>query len=762
MRLVAEAVLSSAGGLSGLNGKATTAGLLYNIACALCVAGPLLLGRYGWLADAAAGAFLLALLCDAAPLVAGRFRIPLPPGWGDWSGASAAAATGFMAFISLTPAVPGDMSTAGALAALGQAALAMEADGPIRRWRGALALAPLAVGLGLRMRPEAYIGLACIAAVVLASIQIGRRVQSGQQAESEAEARFAAALNGFSQFYGLFGKEQNYLSGNSGFLRMFKLSAAEARELGLGELLTKRLVLPLKEPGDVAKLLETAMAAQKRRARQSLCVDLKDGRTMEFAFAPSADGLSVQVEDVSQRRAEEIRVERMGRTDEVTGMANRAAFRDLLRDAAKQASDTPFAIFMIDLDRFKAVNETLGHAAGDKLLKRVAARLKDLAGEGEEVARLGGDEFVVIARMDRDAAGLFAARIVESVSEPYQLDGSKLLIGASVGVAIAPEDSCDASELLKAADMALYAAKDGGRGGWRYFSRAMGDDARRRQQIEQDLRVGIGRNELEVWYQPIISFSKRRICCCEALVRWRHPTQGLISPALFIPIAEESGLVVPLGEWVLRQACEDAKSWPRSVRLAVNFSALQFTRGNVAEMVRRTLRETKFPPNRLEAEITESALMSDAEAVLAALDELREMGVRVALDDFGTGYSSLAYLSRFRPDKVKIDQSFVRDMSKNGTSLAIIKAVRALARELKIDMLVEGVETQEQLEILRANGADEAQGFLFSKPRPAHEIARLVSDPAQLPRARNLHSETDASWTKTFERVDPNVARQLI
>jgi len=305
--------------------------------------------------------------------------------------------------------------------------------------------------------------------------------------------------------------------------------------------------------------------------------------------------------------------------------------------------------------------------------------------------------------------------------------------------------------------MALYAAKDNGRGGWRYFTRDMAENARRRQQIEQDLRIGINRNELEVHYQPIVSFAKRRICCCEALVRWRHPTQGMISPGVFIPIAEESGLVVPLGEYVLRQACEDAKSWPRSVRVAVNFSAHQFARGGVADMVRRALRDTKFPPNRLEAEITESALMSDADNVLATLDELREMGVRVALDDFGTGYSSLAYLSRFRPDKVKIDQSFVREMGKNAASLAIIKAVRALAKELDIDMLVEGVETQEQLEILRANGADEAQGFLFSKPRPSNEIARLVSDPAQLPRARKLNNPDDAAWTNPFERVDPNV-----
>ena len=244
-------------------------------------------------------------------------------------------------------------------------------------------------------------------------------------------------------------------------------------------------------------------------------------------------------------------------------------------------------------------------------------------------------------------------------------------------------------------------------------------------------------------------------------MRWRHPTQGMISPGEFIPVAEEFGLVVPLGEWVLRQACIDAKSWPKDVRLAVNFSALQFSRSNVVDMVRRALNDTKFPASRLEMEITESVLMNDADSVLASIDELRELGMRVALDDFGTGFSSLSYLSRFRPDKVKIDQSFVRDMEKNGASLAIIKAVKALVVELGIDMLVEGVETIEQLEVLRENGADEAQGYLFSRPRPASEIARFVADPAQLVRGRNLLTETSAPWAKSFERINPNAVHKL-
>jgi predicted signal transduction protein with EAL and GGDEF domain len=385
----------------------------------------------------------------------------------------------------------------------------------------------------------------------------------------------------------------------------------------------------------------------------------------------------------------------------------------------------------------------------------------EMAGEGDTVARLGGDEFVVLRRCGRDEAGLFAAQAVEALSEPYHIDSAKLIIGASIGIAMAPRDGANAAELMKAADMALYAAKDAGRGAHRFFDKSMADNALRKQELEHDLRIGIGRNELEVHYQPIVSLARRRISACEALVRWRHPTQGMVSPGEFMEIAEDSGVVIQLGEWVLRQACLDARSWPREVRLAVNFSAIQFTRGNVAEMVRRVLKETKFPSVRLEMEITESVLMHDADSVLATIDEMRDMGVRVALDDFGTGYSSLAYLSRFRPNKVKIDQSFVRDMDKNGTSLAIIKAVKAIVSELGIDMLVEGVETMEQFEILRANGADEAQGYLFSKPRPAAEIARLISDPAQLVRGRKLITEATAPWAKSFERVNPSVAQSV-
>jgi diguanylate cyclase (GGDEF)-like protein len=503
--------------------------------------------------------------------------------------------------------------------------------------------------------------------------------------------------------------------------------------------------------------------AVAKRRRLSALVAFADGRAMELTFQAMPLGFSLLVDDVTQRREAEIRVERLARHDDVTGLSNRIHFRESL-DAAlarRRADPAAFAVMVVDLDRFKQVNDSLGHPAGDRLLKLVGERLQKIAAPEDRIARLGSDQFVLLRVGAREDAGLFASAAVKALSQPYRLDNNRLMIGASIGIAMAPEDGASGDQLLNAADMALYAAKEAGRGAYRFFEAAMAEKARRRRLIEVDLRVGIARGELEVHYQPIVSIAKRRICGCEALVRWRHPTQGLISPAEFIPVAEESGLIAPLGEWVLRQACLDAKSWPREIALAVNFSAVQFSRGNVVEMVKRILRETKFPPARLEMEITESVLMNDADSVLASIDVLRDLGMRVALDDFGTGYSSLSYLSRFRPNKVKIDQTFVRDMAANGAALAIIKAVKALVYELGVDLLVEGVETLEQLDIVREHGADEAQGYLFSKPRPAREIAQLIADPAQLIRGRKLILPPCAPWMKRCERVNPMVVSQM-
>jgi diguanylate cyclase (GGDEF)-like protein/PAS domain S-box-containing protein len=619
--------------------------------------------------------------------------------------------------------------------------------------------------LGLWMRPDFYTPAPIVAALCTAFAAIAAtRSQFHSKEESQgAERQLSAAMDSLTQSLAMFDMSSRLIAGNRHFQKMFGLSAETAADAVLDDLLKRKFATRLRDASDVGRIVEARDAMLRRRARDSLIVDLDEGRFVELTFQPMPDGFSMLAEDITRRRETEQRIERMARLDEVTGLANRFYYRERLQTATAGRDDAsePFAVLVVDLDRFKQVNDSLGHPVGDKLLKKVAERLQKIARAQDIVARIGGDEFVVLRFGDREDAALFAAQAVEDLCAAYVIDGDRMVVGASIGIAMMPEDGANADELMKAADMALYAAKNAGRGTSRFFERSMADKALRRQQIENDLRVGIGRNELEVHYQPIVSIARRRICACEALVRWRHPTRGMISPLEFIEIAEESGLVAPLGEWVLKQACIDAKSWPREVKLAVNFSVVQFRRGNIVEMVKRVLRETKFPPSRLEMEITESVLMNDSDSVLASIDELRDLGMQVALDDFGTGYSSLSYLSRFRPNKVKIDQSFVRDMDKNPASLAIIKAVKTIVVELGIDMLVEGVETVEQLETLRDAGADEAQGYLFSKPRPAREIAQFVADPAQLVRGRNLITPPCAPWVKKYERVSPSVVQQL-
>ncbi|MCI4678624.1 EAL domain-containing protein [Rhodoblastus acidophilus] len=683
-----------------------------------------------------------------------------------FAGIAMAAALGFVTLASYLADAPPTFRTAAVICTFGYVVLTAERDGAPPHFVGLQAVGAFglfAAGLAIKWDLHAPIALAAALSVGFSLFMATRRRARHNAKALEAQRRFSAALNGMSQCVGMFDSSGRLIAGNSEFLRMFRLAGHNARGMEAEELLTKKLGVRPKAAQSVKALCEAAQAVAKRHTRHVESVDLTDDRCMEFTFQPAPQGFSLLIEDCTARRASELRIERMARLDDLTGLSNRTRFREELESATAVVGEgtPPFAVMLIDLDRFKHVNDSLGHPVGDKLLQRVAKRLQEMAEEGDVVARLGGDEFVFLRPCLREEAAQFAAHAVETLSEPYHVDSAKLIIGASIGIAMAPDSGSNASELMKSADMALYAAKDAGRGAFRFFDKSMAEDALRKQEIERDLRVGIGRNELEVFYQPIVSLGRRRISACEALVRWRHPALGMVSPGEFMEIAEDSGIVVQLGEWVLRQACIDAKAWPRDVRLAVNFSAIQFTRGNLVEMVRRVLKETKFPAARLELEITESVLMHDADSVLTTIDELRGMGLRVALDDFGTGYSSLAYLSRFRPDKVKIDQSFVRDMDKNGTSLAIIKAVKAIVAELGIDMLVEGVETMEQFEILRANGADEAQGYLFSKPRPAQEIARLVSDPAQLVRGRNLMTEESPPWAKSFERVNPSVAQSL-
>jgi diguanylate cyclase (GGDEF)-like protein len=385
------------------------------------------------------------------------------------------------------------------------------------------------------------------------------------------------------------------------------------------------------------------------------------------------------------------------------------------------------AVHLLDLDHFKNVNDTLGHPAGDKLLNLVSDRLRALVRETDTIARMGGDEFAVLQvdlAQPADATVL-ALRIIEAVSEPYDIDGHQVVIGTSVGIALGPTDGLTPDQLLRNADLALYRAKDDGRGTYHFFEPEMDAQMQVRRLLESDLRKALPAGEFELHYQPVIDLRSSQISTFEALIRWRHPEKGLIAPGAFIPVAEEIGFIVPLGEWVIRQACATAARWPGQVRVSVNLSSLQFRSAGLVETIVDALAASGLPAERLELEITETILLHDSEATLSTLFQLRALGVRIAMDDFGTGYSSLSYLQSFPFDKIKIDRSFVKDIAEGVGSLNIVRAVTAMATGLGMTTTAEGVETSEQLEAVRTEGCTEIQGYLFSRPVPASEVEQL-------------------------------------
>jgi diguanylate cyclase (GGDEF)-like protein len=423
-------------------------------------------------------------------------------------------------------------------------------------------------------------------------------------------------------------------------------------------------------------------------------------------------------------------IARLAHYDPLTDLPNRVLFQKHLAEALARRSrkGDQLAVHFIDLDRFKTVNDTLGHPLGDALLREAAERLRSCVREGDTVARLGGDEFAVVQTglSDMGGATRLAGRVVEAMAAPFDLQGHQVVIGASVGVAAAPSDGEDADELLKKADMALYRAKADGRGAFHFFERAMDEQLQARRALELDLRRALQAGEFELFYQPLYNLGDERVTGCEALLRWRHPDRGMVSPADFIPLAEEIGLIVPLGEWVLRAACAEAAKWPDHVRLAVNLSPAQFRDRGLVRTVVSALAASGLPAQRLELEITESVLLQDSAANMTMLHDLKALGVRISMDDFGTGYSSLSYLRSFPFDKIKIDQTFVRDILDDSDAMAIIKAVLDLGASMGIVTTAEGVETLEQLNALRGQGCAEIQGYFISRPAPASEIARLL------------------------------------
>ncbi|MGI4732016.1 MAG: EAL domain-containing protein [Janthinobacterium lividum] len=502
----------------------------------------------------------------------------------------------------------------------------------------------------------------------------------------------------------LFDDDGGLVEANPAFLAAAGLTEAEAHAI------------------DFATLFGAAPDAFQSPSQRS--VALGGGHSSVSARHVAGWGWLCQTQDVTswvdaQAAAREVAVH-----DPLTGLANRSS---LLPEVARALADPGrrAALLMIDLDRFKAVNDTLGHPIGDALLRKVADRLTASLRATDTVGRLGGDEFAILQMGGEQPSGAetLAKRLVEVLSRPYVVGGHMIDIGASIGVAIAA-DAVDSEALFKQADIALYRAKESGRGRYCFFEQHMDEAMQERRALELDLRRALAFRQFELHYQPQMDIATRRVTGMEALLRWRHPTRGMVAPGDFIPLSEETGLIVPLGEWVIRQACEDAATWPGEASVAVNVSAKQLASGKLVRAVRDALARAGLPPSRLEVEITESVLMSDVAGCVDTLHKVRDLGVRVSMDDFGTGYSSLSYLSSFPFDKIKIDQSFVRDgdLVKNE---GIIRAITAIGRHLGMSTIAEGVETEAQLGNMALSGCGSAQGFLFSRPVPAAEVAAL-------------------------------------
>jgi diguanylate cyclase (GGDEF)-like protein len=461
-----------------------------------------------------------------------------------------------------------------------------------------------------------------------------------------------------------------------------------------------------------------------------------------FDASGAYDGFHGVARDVTAAREASRKIEHMAKFDALTGLPNRVLLRDELDRAFSRHSrkSEPFALLMIDLDHFKMINDTQGHPVGDMLLIKVAERLKTLVRDHDTVARLGGDEFAIVLTMlhnPQEAANL-GERITKALAQPFQLDASQALIGASVGISFAPDDALDSDTLIRHADLALYRAKNDGRGACRFFEPALDDAVRRRHRLEADLRSVLESTDggLTVHYQPLIDTTAGDIRAFEALARWQHPEFGMISPAEFIPLAEETGLIQALGARVLADACGQAQSWPADIRISVNLSPVQFRSPSLFTQVRQTLEDTGLQPDRLELEITESLLLDSSALVESTLASLKGLGARVVLDDFGTGYSSLSYLRKYRFDKIKIDRSFIDQIDSEPEALAIVDGIIRIANDLGIALTAEGVETEAQLTILKAHGCSEAQGFLISRPVPADQATALLTQPRAARKAK--------------------------
>ena len=539
--------------------------------------------------------------------------------------------------------------------------------------------------------------------------------------------RLDTALANMSQGLCLFDAEGKLAVVNERYSELFHLPPGRVR---LGLTLLELIALRVEHGNHAGVTVETLvmekMAVVERRKPGALTMPLSDGRVLSILLRPAPKGgWAITYEDVTERRRAEEKVVFMARHDALTQLPNRTLFSECLLQALGAMGRTQgLAVLCLDLDRFKVVNDTLGHAAGDLLLKAVAERLRGCLRHGDTVSRVGGDEFTIIQAgpYSREGAIALAERIIAATNEHYDLDGQRATVGVSIGIAVAPRDGVSPDPLLRNADMALYRAKSEGRGIWRFFEPEMDASIRARRAMGAALHDALANGELELRYQPIYDLDYDRVRAFEALLRWRHPELGYVQPSEFIPIAEELGLMVPLGRWVLHQACAEAARWPAHISVSVNVSPAQFGSGQLIQAVADALRSARLPGARLSLEVTETVLFSKSKTSLAVIEELRRMGVRTSLDDFGTGYSSLSYLATFPIDQIKIDQSFIRNLREAGTAV-IVRAIIGLADSLSLRVVAEGVETVDQMQWLRDAGCDDVQGYLLAEPSDPQDLA---------------------------------------
>ena len=565
---------------------------------------------------------------------------------------------------------------------------------------------------------------------------------SEQEIRTQYE-RLNAAIDNMPQGLCMFDEHQKLIVCNRHYAEIYGLKPEQtAPGTPLSEILKQRVAIG-GYPDNDQDYSENRLRAVAERKPFYGVNELRDGRVIAISFQPTANGGWIGThEDITERRTTEARIAFLAHHDALTKLPNRVRFREEVEKALSRVEDgETLSILYLDLDHFKEVNDTLGHPVGDALLQAVSDRIRACVRPTDTIARLGGDEFALLQLCTNqlDGASALANRLIKDIGEPFEIHGHQVVIGASVGIAISPSDGRDPDSLLKNADMALYRAKGDGRSTFRFFEPDMDAKMQSRRALELDLRKALGLGEFELFYQPVVNLQADEVSGFEALLRWRHPERGLVSPAAFIPLAEDIGLIRPIGAWALKQACCEAATWPSHLKIAVNLSPAQFKNGNVVLDVISALGASGLAANRLELEITEAVLLQDTEATVTILNQLRDLGVRIAMDDFGTGYSSLGYLLKFPFDKIKIDQSFIRDLADKPDSIAIVRSVTGLGTSLGICTTAEGVETEGQLQRLRAEGCTEVQGYLFSKPIPAADIASLLQ------RRGNLSSRATAA-----------------